>query len=121
MIWVIPLPQQALVLLNDPTYVEAARAFAARILKEGSGSSEERLQWAFQQVLQRNPRREEVKTLLAVLEKNRSVYEADKPAAEAVLKSGQAPVPAQLDKVELAAWLHVARVLLNLHESITRA
>jgi mono/diheme cytochrome c family protein len=115
------IPQQALVLLNDPTYVEAARAFAARILKEGSGSSEERLQWAFQQVLQRNPRREEVKTLLAVLEKNRSVYEADKPAAEAVLKSGQAPVPAQLDKVELAAWLHVARVLLNLHESITRA
>jgi hypothetical protein len=115
------IPQQALVLLNDPTYVEAARAFAARILKEGSGSSEERLQWAFQQVLQRNPRREEVKTLLAVLEKNRSVYEADKPAAEAVLKSGQAPVPAQFDKVELAAWMHVARVLLNLHESITRA
>ena len=115
------IPQQALVLLNDPTYVEAARAFAARILKEGSGSPEERLNWAFQEALQRQPRAEEVKTLLAVLEKNRAVYAADAPAAEAVLKSGQAPVPAQIDKVELAAWMHVARVLLNLHESITRA
>ena len=115
------IPQQALVLLNDPTYVEAARAFAARILKEGGGSPEERLDWAFQEALQRKPRAEEVKTLMTVLDKNRSIYQADAPAAEAVLKSGQAPVPAPIDKVELAAWMHVARVLLNLHESITRA
>jgi len=110
-----------LVLLNDPTYVEAARAFAARILGEGGASPEERLNWAFQEALQRKPRAEEVKTLLTVLDKNRTVYQADAPAAEAVLKSGQAPVPAPIDKVELAAWMHVARVLLNLHESITRA
>jgi hypothetical protein len=115
------IPQQALVLLNDPTYVEAARAFAARILSEGSGSPEERLNWAFQAALQRKPREEEVKTLLKVLEKNRAVYQADAPATEAVLKSGEAPVPAPVDKAELAAWMHVARVLLNLHESITRA
>jgi hypothetical protein len=115
------IPQQALVLLNDPTYVEAARAFAARILGEGGASPEERLNWAFQEALQRKPRAEEVKTLLTVLDKNRTVYQADATAAEAVLKSGQAPVPAPIDKVELAAWMHVARVLLNLHESITRA
>jgi hypothetical protein len=115
------IPQQALVLLNDPTYVEAARAFAARILGEGGASPEERLNWAFQEALQRKPRAEEVKTLLTVLDKNRTVYRADATAAEAVLKSGQAPVPAPIDKVELAAWMHVARVLLNLHESITRA
>jgi hypothetical protein len=115
------IPQQALVLLNDPTYVEAARSFAARILQGSSGSPEERLNWAFQQALQRTPRVEEVKTLLTVLDKNRAVYQKDTPAAEAVLKSGQAPVPTAVDKVELAAWMHVARVLLNLHESITRA
>jgi hypothetical protein len=115
------IPQQALVLLNDPTYVEAARAFAARILQGSSGSPEERMTWAFQQALQRTPRPQEVKTLLTVLDKNRAVYQKDVPAAEAILKSGQAPVPAVVNKVELAAWMHVARILLNLHESITRA
>jgi hypothetical protein len=115
------IPQQALVLLNDPTYVEAARAFATRILRESGGSPQEGLTWAFQAALQRKPRQEELQTLLAVLEKNRSVYRADATAVEAVLKYGQAPVPASIDKVELAAWTHVARVLFNLHEFITRA
>ena len=50
-----------------------------------------------------------------------AAYRADVPAAEALLKSGLAPVPADLDKAELAAWTHVARVLLNLHETITRS
>jgi hypothetical protein len=108
-------------LLNDPTYVEAARAFATRILRESGGSPQEGLTWAFQAALQRKPRQEELQTLLAVLEKNRSVYRADATAVEAVLKYGQAPVPASIDKVELAAWTHVARVLFNLHEFITRA
>jgi hypothetical protein len=115
------IPQQALVLLNDPTYVEAARAFAARIVREGGGSPEERLAWAFQQALQRNPRPEEVRTLLPLLDKNRAVYLADATAAESVLKIGQATPPSSSEKVEIAAWMHVARVLLNLHESITRA
>jgi hypothetical protein len=115
------IPQQALVLLNDPTYVEAARAFAARIVQESKGSSEERLAWAFQQALQRNARPEELKTLLSVLDNNRARYQTDVAAAETVLKIGQAPLPTPADKVEIAAWMHVARVLLNLHESITRA
>jgi hypothetical protein len=115
------IPQQALVLLNDPTYVEAARAFAARILKEATGSPAERLNWAFQQALQRNPQGEEVHTLLTVLDKNLKVYQADPSAAEAVLKVGNSRGPDSLDKVEQAAWLHVARVLLNLHETLTRA
>jgi hypothetical protein len=115
------IPQQALVLLNDPTYVEAARAFAARILVECSGSAEQRVAWAFQQALQRKPRPEETQTVLTVLEKSRTFYQANPTNAESVLNTGQSPVPATLEKVELAAWLHVARVLLNLHESITRA
>ncbi len=114
------IPQQALVLLNDPTYVEAARGLAARVLHECSGAPEERLVRVWQLALQRNPREEEVKTMLELLDLHRNVYRADPKAAEELLKIGFAPAPADMDKVELAAWTHVARVLLNLHETITR-
>jgi hypothetical protein len=115
------IPQQALVLLNDPSYVEAARAFAARILSECKGTSEQRIAWAWQRALQRPPSSEEMKAMSALFAERLAAYRADAPAAEALLKSGLAPVPADLDKAELAAWTHVARVLLNLHETITRS
>lgn len=115
------IPQQALVLLNDPTYVEAARSFAAQILSECKGDTAERLAWAWQRALQRNPDAAESKTLTALVEERLAAYRADTQAAEALLKVGLAPVPEALDKAELAAWTHVARVLLNLHETITRA
>ena len=72
-------------------------------------------------MLQRDPRAPETATALGVLNDNRKVYQADPKAAEDLLKTGIAPVPAGLDKTELAAWTHVARVLLNLHETITRS
>jgi len=115
------IPQQALALLNDPTYVEAARAFAARILTQSSGEAEQRLTWAWRQALQRDPRSEEVSTMLELLGRHRAAYAADPKAAEALLAVGLTPAPAVLDKAELAAWTHVARVLLNLHETITRS
>ena len=111
------IPQQALVLLNDPTYVEAARAFAAQVLQQ---PSEQRLTWAWQQALQRNPDATEQATLLALLNKHLARYKATPSAADEVLAVGQAPVPTNLDKPELAAWTLVCRVLLNLHETITR-
>jgi hypothetical protein len=114
------LPQQALVLLNDPTYVEAARAFAARIVGEGGATREARLAWAWQRALQRAPRPEEIATADALLDELLRAYRADTAAAEALLATGGAPIPAGLDRAEVAAWTHVARVLLNLHEFITR-
>lgn len=114
------IPQQALVLLNDPTYVEAARAFAARILTECKGSTEERITWAWQQALQRNPSPEESKALADLVSQRISEYRANTKAAGELLKVGLSPVPAELDKPTLAAWSHVARILLNLHETITR-
>jgi hypothetical protein len=114
------IPQQALVLLNDPTYVEAAKAFAVRILKEGGASDEQRLAWAWRQAVQRLPRVEEVETLVPLHAKRLAAYQADPAAADELLKNGLATVPPELDKVDLAAWTHVARVLLNLHETITR-
>jgi hypothetical protein len=114
------IPQQALVLLNDPSYVEAARSLATRILKECDGSPEERVAWAWRQVLQRLPRVEEMETVMPLLRTHIDHYKADAAAAEALLKTGLTAVPADVDKAELAAWTHVARILLNLHETITR-
>jgi hypothetical protein len=114
------LPQQALVLLNDPTYVEAARAFAARIVATGGPTTPQRLAWAWSVALQRTPRPEEVRTATALWAEQLGVYRADPAAADALLATGDAPVPAGLDRAELAAWTHVARVLFNLHEFITR-
>jgi hypothetical protein len=115
------VPQQALVLLNDPTYVEAARVFAARIVGEGGVDEAARLRWAWGRALQRAPRADEVATVTALLAGHRAAYRADPAAAAALLSTGDAPVPAGLDPAEHAAWTHVARVLLNLHEFITRS
>jgi hypothetical protein len=115
------IPQQALVLLNDPTYVESARAFAARIISECNGDATKRITWACQQALQRQPSADEMKTISALFTKHLADYQKDTAAAEALLKTGAAPTPANLNKSELAAWTHVARVLINLHETITRS
>ena len=115
------IPQQALVLLNDPSYVEAARTLAAHAMSESKGSVSDRIAWAWQQVLQRQPSTEESKTLEKVFHDRLAEYKKDKQAADELLKIGQNPVPAGIDHAELAAWTHVARVLLNLHETITRA
>lgn len=114
------IPQQALVLLNDPTYVEAARAFAARILQT-DGDAPKRITWAFQQALQRQPTAAEMKTLSSLFTKHLADYQKDPVAAQALLKTGAAPVAATLNQPELAAWTHIARVLLNLHETVTRS
>ncbi len=114
-------PQQALVLLNDPTYVEAARALAQRILKEGGEDVPSRLTWAWREALGRAPREDEVAAARAVLEKHLAQYAQDLASAEALPKVGLAPPPQDVSVVELAAWTSVARILLNLHETITRS
>jgi len=115
------IPQQALVLLNDPTYVEASRALAVRMLKEGGADAKSRLTWAWRQVLARAPRADELKTIQALLEKQLAEYRSDSKSAESLLKIGQTPPPKDLDQSELAAWTNIARVILNLHETITRS
>lgn len=115
------IPQQALVLLNDPTYVEAFRVLGTRALTECDGSDEQRITWLWQQVLQRNPDPAELSDVRQLLQRHRIDYQASPRAAEQLLKIGFAPVPEDIDCGELAAWSHVARVLLNLHETITRS
>jgi len=115
------VPQQALVLLNDPTYVEAARAFAERILREGGPDAPRRLRWAWARALQRAPEEKELAILEGLLGRARSQFEADPGAARQLVATGQAPVPGDLDAAELAAWTQVARAILNLPELVTRS
>jgi hypothetical protein len=115
------IPQQALVLLNDPSYVEAARGFASRMLRHGGETVSSRIAWGYQQLLQRSPTSEELVTLEQLLTRHRERYASEPAAATELLSTGLAPPPKDMDAVELAAWTHVARVLLSLHETITRS
>lgn len=114
------IPQQALVLLNDPTYVEAARVLAERLLKQGGTEPAGRISFAYREVLSRSPSDEERQVLVSLQEKHLEQYRGDLEAAKALLATGKHPTPAPMDPAELAAWTSVARVLLNLHETITR-
>jgi hypothetical protein len=112
-------PLQALVLLNDPTYVEAARAFAENMIRT-SIRPEVRLQFAFKKALSRLPSPAEVKLLSELASKHEAQYRQDAKAADALLHVGDRPMPQDIPAPELAAWTSVARVILNLHETITR-
>lgn len=114
------IPQQALVLLNDLTYVEAARAFSVRIVKEGGNDDPARLAWAWREATGRAPAESEAATLAALLAKHRTAFQQDEKSARDVLGGGQFRVPDDIPPAEAAAWHSVARVLLNLHETITR-
>jgi hypothetical protein len=114
------IPQQALVLLNDPTYVEASRALAERLLREGGPGTEQRIQKAYRLALARPPSAEEVRLLSELHDRHLRQYQADAKAASALLRVGDRPAPADLPAAELAAWTSVARTVLNLHETITR-
>jgi hypothetical protein len=113
-------PLQALVLLNDPSYVEAARVLAQRTLAESGTAPVERLDHIFRRVLQRAPSERETQVLLALWESQRQEYATGPQLAAELLRVGGYPVPPGLDAPELASWTAVARAVLNLHETITR-
>lgn len=113
------IPQQALVLLNDPSFVESARVLALRVMKQ-TADSKKRLESAFQFVLQRKPNDDEVAVLLKLLEQHTQEYTSNKKAADDLLKVGFSTIPKETNLIELAAWTHVTRVILNLHETVTR-
>ncbi len=113
-------PLQSLVLLNDPSYVEAARAFAEAILRDGGASTRDRLNFAFRRALSRPVSDQEAVVLEQLLNKHLAEYQASAAAAAEVLTVGAKPAPSDLPTPELAAWTSVARTILNLHETITR-
>ena len=113
-------PQQALVLMNDPTFVEAARVFADRILKEGGKTPAERIKWTFREVLSREISPAELAVMEGLVNKHISEFTMDPEGAKSLVSTGMAPVPADVNVSELAAWTSIARTTLNLYEANTR-
>ncbi len=113
-------PLQALVLLNDPIFVEAARVFAQNMLKDGGRSLDERIDWAFLRAASRRPSAEEHGTLAELYRKNLARYQAAPEEAKKLIQVGEAPALESADPAELAAMTTIARAILNMHETIMR-
>ena len=114
-------PLAALVLLNDPSFVEASRAFAARIVAEGGDSIDARLNFAYRHTVSRDARVDERKTLSELLESSRDYYKQHAKDATQLLGIGLKPSAKELDAAELAAWTVVARTILITNEALTRS
>ena len=113
-------PLAALVLLNDPSYVEAARVFAEQAMQQPGEADTDRLRWIMRHALSRDSSADELAVLKSLLRKQRSRFNADPDAAKAIVGIGLRPVDEGLEVQELAAWTSVTRTVLNMHEFITR-
>ena len=116
-------PQQALTLLNDPVYVEAARGLANLMyasITPGTGSDNARLDWLMQRVRGASPSGTERNQLKTILAESRKSYTINQIPGRDMLRTGSLPSRLDVDPIELAAYTNVCRVLLNLHETITR-
>jgi hypothetical protein len=113
-------PLQALVLLNDPTYVEASRALAQRAILEAGPDSLDRVNFAFRCVTERSPQLKEREVLLQIAQKELAHYQQDQASALKLLAVGELKSDAKVDPIELAAWTAVTRLILNLDETITK-
>jgi hypothetical protein len=113
-------PLQALTLLNDPTYVEASRALAQRLLTEAGDNANDRLARAYSLALSREPDGRERDLLLTLLNREMEAFRANPEAAKELLAVGESPLAKNLNPAELAAWTLVASTILNLDETITK-
>ena len=113
-------PLQALVMMNDPTYVEASRVLAQRTIVEGGKDEKGRVDYAFRLATARKPSRKEVGVLRQLLKGRYDEFRRDRNAALKLLSVGEAPRDKRLDIAELAAWTTVASAILNLDETITK-
>jgi hypothetical protein len=113
-------PLQALALMNDPTYVEAARALAQRTLIEGGKDDSSRLSYAFRLATARKPTSAEAGVLRRLLRGRLEAFQKSPREAAKLIAIGEAPRDTRLDPAELAAWTTVASAILNLDETITK-
>ena len=113
-------PLQALTLMNDPTYVEAARAFAERDLSEAGTNETDRIRYAFRLATDREPSPQEFSILQALYKKQMVHYDSDRAAATRLLSIGESKRNPKFDAAELAAWTLVTSTILNMDETITK-
>ncbi len=113
-------PLQALALMNDVQFVEAARRLAQRTLLQPAADDDGRLRWAFTVCTSRPPQRDELSVLQNLLARQRLRFAQDSAAAEKLVATGEAPRDGSLNVSELAAWTVVMNLLLNMDETITK-
>lgn len=112
-------PLQALVLLNDPQFVEAARKLAERILKEGGTTDESRANWAYREVTGNAPTSQQLTVLTELITEQRNFFTTKSSDATALLKIGESKSDPALNPTELATFTTLAQALLNLDANIT--
>ena len=112
-------PMQALSLLNEVTFVEAARKLAEQSLRQ-PGNNDAKLAWTFRKVVRRDATPAELAVLRKGLDKRLATYAADTTLAPKLLAQGLSKAAADLDPNQLAAWTATANILLNLDETVTR-
>ena len=113
-------PLQALVVLNDPQFVEAARAFAQKMIVEGGNDDVSRINYGFKVALSRHATEEELSVIKNVLKNQINSFGSDKEKAKQFLSVGEFKRDESLDLVEHAAWSVVAQILFNMDETLTR-
>jgi hypothetical protein len=113
-------PLQALVLLNDPTYIEASRVLAQRAMLEGGKDPAARIAYAFRLATARRPSKNEIKVLRALFDGRLDAYRHDRPGALKLLAVGESPRNRALEVAELAAYTTVTSVIFNLDETVTK-
>ncbi len=113
-------PLQALDLLNDPTYIEAARVLAEHAMKEGGAAPADRIAYAFRRATCRMPTSQEIQILLDGFNKRLQEFQQNAPAATKLIAVGATPADPKLNPSELAAYTMTCRIVLNLDEMVTR-
>jgi hypothetical protein len=113
-------PLQSLTLLNDPSYVEAARAFALRIIRSAGTDVAARIDFAFREAFSRGPSEAERELLSRFYRGQRAYFRQNTAGAKRLVSVGISPAPRSQDTAELAAWTSVARAILNKHELLMR-
>jgi hypothetical protein len=113
-------PLQALLLLNEPQYVEAARALAERTMRDGGTNPEARIIYMFRTATARRPDAKEMVELIAAYRENLAAYSQDMRAAKELIAVGETKTDTRLNPSELAAWTMVANLVLNLDEVLNK-
>ncbi|MCY3722147.1 MAG: PSD1 and planctomycete cytochrome C domain-containing protein [Candidatus Poribacteria bacterium] len=113
-------PMQALMLMNDPQFFEAARVFAERTIKEGGETPAARIAYIFEMATARLPKPKEEALLLKTFQAHYAELETDPEAAKALIAVGESPPDETLDAVEVAAWTMIANLILNLDEVLNK-
>ena len=113
-------PMQALMLMNDPQFFEAARALAEHTIKDGGETPEARIAYIFEMATARLPKPKEEALLLKTFQAHYQELEADPEAAKALIAVGESTPDETLDAVEVAAWTMIANLILNLDEVLNK-